>query len=82
MSSNRICGLIGLAHHAVNHFERYVDGEVHTIVSRMFGVCSSAVSWAFHKVIAKYPPRYLDEFSFRFNNRDQYNLMDRVLTCF
>jgi len=36
----------------------------------------------FRKVIAKYPPRYLDEFSFRFNNRDQYNLMDRVLTCF
>ena len=22
---------------------------------------------------------YLDEFSFRFNDRDEYNLMDRVL---
>jgi hypothetical protein len=26
---------------------------------------------------------YLDEFAFRFNSRDEYNLMDRVLSeCF
>ena len=32
-----------------------------------------------HKVSAKYLPLFLDEFSFRFNNRGEYNLMDRVL---
>ena len=37
----------------------------------------------FHKVSAKYLPFYLNEFEFRFNNRDVYNPMDRVLeTCF
>ena len=33
----------------------------------------------FHKVSAKYLPLYLDEFSFRLNNRDDFNMMDRVL---
>lgn len=36
----------------------------------------------FHKVSAKYLPLYLDEFAFRFNNRNSRNMMDRVLaTC-
>jgi hypothetical protein len=33
----------------------------------------------FHKVSAKYLPLYLDEFSLRFNNRGEYDLMDKVL---
>jgi len=37
----------------------------------------------FHKVSEKYLPLYLDEFAFRFNNRDEFNLMDKVLSeCF
>lgn len=33
----------------------------------------------YHKVSAKYLPLYIQEFEFRFNNRDQFDLMDRVL---
>jgi len=37
----------------------------------------------FHEVSAKYLPLYLNEFEFRFNNRDEFNVMDRVLSeCF
>ena len=37
----------------------------------------------FHKVSEKYLPLYPDEFAFHFNNRDEFNLMDKVLeTCF
>ncbi len=33
----------------------------------------------FHKVSAKCLPLYLNEFKFLFNNRDEFNMMDRVL---
>jgi len=33
-----------------------------------------------NEVSEKYLPIYLDEFSFRFNNRDVLSMMDRVLT--
>jgi transposase-like protein len=68
------------AHHAVNHGERYVDGDVHTNgVENVWSLFKRGIVGVFHKVSAKYLPLYLDEFSFRFNNRDEYNLMDRVL---
>ena len=72
------------AHHAVNHSERYVDGDVHTNgCENVWSLFKRGIVGVFHKVSAKYLPLYLDEFSFRFNNRDEFNLMDRVLaTCF
>ena len=72
------------AHHAVNHGERYVDGDVHTNgVENVWSLFKRGIVGVFHKVSAKYLPLYLDEFAYRFNNRDQYNLMDKVLaTCF
>ena len=37
----------------------------------------------FHKVSAKYLPLYLNEFAYRSDNRDEFNLVDKVLeTCF
>ena len=37
----------------------------------------------FRKVSAKYLPLYLSEFEFRFDNRGEYDMMDRVLSeCF
>ena len=33
----------------------------------------------FHNVSAKYLPLYLNEFEFRYNNRDAFDMMDRVL---
>jgi len=61
-------------HHAVNHGETYVryeDGKaVHTNgVENVWSLFKRGIVGVFHKVSAKYLPLYLNEFSFRFNNR-------------
>ena len=71
-------------HRAVNHGETYVryeDGKaVHTNgVENVWSLFKRGIVGVFHKVSAKYLPLYLNEFSFRFNNRDEFNMMDRVL---
>lgn len=72
------------AHEAVNHQETYVSGDVHTNgVENVWSLFKRGIMGVFHKVSAKYLPLYLNEFEFRFNNRDEFNMMDRVLSeCF
>lgn len=68
------------AHHSVNHSERYVDGDVHTNgCENVWSLFKRGIVGVFHKVSAKYLPLYLDEFSFRFNNWDEFNMLDKVL---
>ena len=72
-------------HESVNHTETYVrDGRIHTNgVENVWSLFKRGITGVFHKVSAKYLPLYLNEFSFRFNNRDQFNMMDLVLgECF
>ena len=65
---------------AVNHQETYVDGEVHTNgVENVWSLFKRGIVGVYHKVSAKYLPLYLNEFSYRFNNRSEFNIMDRVL---
>lgn len=72
------------AHEAVNHQETYVDGDIHTNgVENVWSLFKRGIMGVFHKVSAKYLPLYLNEFEFRFNNRDEFNMMDSVLKlCF
>jgi transposase-like protein len=72
-------------HKSVNHTETYVRaGYIHTNgVENVWSLFKRGITGVFHKVSAKYLPLYLNEFSFRFNNRDEYNMMARVLgECF
>jgi len=68
-------------HSTVNHSETYVkDGDIHTNgVENVWSLFKRAITGTFHKVSAKYLPLYLNEFAYRFNNRELVNLMDRVL---
>lgn len=70
-------------HKAVNHSKTYVDGDVYTNgVENVWSLFKRGVVGVFHKVSEKYLPLYLDEFSFRFNNRNNNNMLDTVLaTC-
>lgn len=54
------------------------------ILNRRSALCASpGIIGIFHKVSEKHLPLYLNEFAFRFNNRDEFNLMDKVLSeCF
>ena len=73
------------AHCSVNHNETYVAaGNVHTNgCENVWSLFKRAIVGVFHKVSEKYLPLYLNEFAFRFNNRDEFNMMDRVLSeCF
>jgi transposase-like protein len=73
------------AHKSVNHSQTYVaPGKVHTNgCENVWSLFKRGIMGVFHKVSEKYLPLYLDEFAFRFNNRDEFNLMDKVLSeCF
>jgi transposase-like protein len=72
------------AHKSVNHTKTYASGNVHTNgVENVWSLFKRGIMGIDHKVSAKYLPLYLNEFAFRFNNRDEFNLMDKVLeSCF
>ena len=69
-------------HQSVNHTKTYVaPGNVHCNgVENIWSLLKRGITGIYHKVSAKYLPLYLDEFVFRFNHRDSFNMMDRVLT--
>jgi transposase-like protein len=69
------------AHKSVNHSKTYVRGNVHVNgVENVWSLLKRGIMGVYHKVSAKYLPLYLDEFAFRFNNRDSLNMLDEVLT--
>lgn len=70
------------AHKTVKHADTYVTPEgVHVNgVENVWSLVKRGIMGVFHKVSEKYLPLYLDEFSFRFNNRDAFSMLDRVLT--
>lgn len=59
-------------HETVNHSaEEWVRGNVHTnTVESAWSLFKRGVAGSFHKVSKKHLDRYLDEFEFRFNNRN------------
>lgn len=59
-------------HETVNHGrDEYVRGDVHTnTVEGVFSLFKRSIVGAFHQVSVKHLDRYLDEFSFRFDNRN------------
>jgi len=64
-------GIHGSKHETIRHRDKiYVRGEVHTnTVESAFSLFKRGIVGAFHKVSLKHLQRYLNEFSFRFNNR-------------
>jgi len=69
-------GILGSKHETIRHRDKiYVRGEVHTnTVESAFSLFKRGIVGAFHKVSLKHLQRYLNEFSFRFNNRKAADL--------
>ena len=69
-------GIHGSKHETIRHRDKiYVRGEVHTnTVESASSLFKRGLTGAFHKVSLKHLQRYLNEFSFRFNNRKDANL--------
>ena len=69
-------GIHGSKHETIRHKDHvYVRGNVYTnTVESAFSLFKRGLTGAFHKVSLKHLQRYLNEFSFRFNNRKDANL--------
>ena len=59
-------------HKKVNHSKgEYVRGDVHTnTIEGNWSLFKRCIVGAYHKISVKHLDRYLDEFEFRYNNRD------------
>lgn len=69
-----------LPHKSVNHSITYADGWIHTnSVESFWAILKRGIIGQFHKVSVKYLPEYLNEFTFRFNNRNNENIFDLTL---
>ncbi len=68
-------------HGVVNHQESYVEGDVHTNgIENAWSLFKRSITGSYHKISEKHLDRYLDEFEFRFNNRDnKYLFRDALL---
>lgn len=61
-----------LPHTRINHSERYVRGQIHTnTIESFWAIVKRGIIGQYHKVSAKYLDKYLDEFCFRYNGRNE-----------
>jgi hypothetical protein len=70
-----------MKHQAVRHGAgEYVRGEVHTNnIESFWSLIKRGIVGNYHHVSKKYLPLYLNEFSFRFNNRNNPDIFDAIL---
>jgi hypothetical protein len=74
----------GLPHESVSHGKgEYVRGEVHTNnIESFWSLLKRGIMGSFHHVKKDYLPLYLNEFSYRHNNRKNPDAFaDLVTTC-
>jgi transposase-like protein len=71
----------GGKHRAINHSRTYAIGDLHTnTIENAFSLLKRGIYGTFHKVSIKHLARYCEEFSYRFNRREQQaQLFDSTL---
>jgi transposase-like protein len=67
----------GYTHKRINHAAKvYVIADVHTnTIEGFWSLVKRGIGGVYHQVSQKYLQSYLDEYSFRYNRRDQGNLI-------
>jgi len=67
-------------HKSINHKLSYVEGDIHTNgIEGFWSLLKRGIHGAFHHVSAKHLPRYLNEFIWRFNNRENEEIFETLL---
>jgi hypothetical protein len=68
-------------HSKIRHSRKeYVKGEVHTnTVENAFSLLKRAVIGTYHQLSIKHLQRYLNEFSYRFNRREDQDMFERTV---
>lgn len=66
-----------VTHRRINHAEKiYVLGDIHTqTIDGFWSLIKRGIGGVYHAVSKKYLQSYLDEYTFRYNRRDQGNLI-------
>jgi len=69
-----------LPHRSVNHTVTYADGWIHTnSIESFWALLKRGIVGQFHKVSVEHLPKYLNEFSYRFNHRDNKDVFGLTL---
>lgn len=62
-------------HEVINHIREWARGQIHTnTIENFWSLFKRGLMGSFHKVSVKHLPRYLAEFTYRFNRREEENL--------
>ncbi len=71
----------GYEHRRINHTAKlYVQGDVHTnTIEGFFSLLKRGIDGVYHSVSAKYLQRYLDEYAFRYNHRNDQRHIFRTM---
>jgi len=65
---------------SLNHKLTYIDGDIHTNgIEGFWSLLKRGINGAFHHVSAKHLQRYLNEFIWRFNNRENEAIFESLL---
>lgn len=77
-------GYIGISklvpHEVIDHQLWYVSGDTHTNnIEGFWALLKRGIVGQYHKVSLNYLPRYITEFCYRFNNRENENIFDITL---
>lgn len=67
-------------HESVNHKAWYVDGQCHTNgIESFWALIKRGIVGQFHRVTLRHLPQYINEFTYRFNNRRTAGVFDVTL---
>jgi transposase-like protein len=67
-------------HLMIDHTKMFCDGDIHTnTVENFWAIVKRAIYGIYHKVSIKYLQEYINEFSFRYNNRNIDESFDILL---
>ena len=71
-----------MPHHTVNHSaKQYVIGDIHTnTIESFWAIVKRGMMGQFHWVSKKYLEKYMDEFCWRFNNKESEFMFENLLT--
>lgn len=68
-------------HFTVDHRIQYANGEVHTNTAEGFwALLKRGIVGQYHKVSIRYLPKYIDEFCYRYNNRNNIVIFEQTLS--
>lgn len=82
--TDEYAGYIGIKnfmeHKTINHRHWYVDGNTHTnSIESFWALLKRGIVGQYHKVSLKHLPRYINEFSYRYNNRSNGAVFDQTV---